>query len=489
MLSAINKPVMRTGSGNGVVIPGRSAPLDLAWVDRFIASIRPYVRVRERDSLLIKMPNQAYRLNETGVMVLGRLLEGGTVADLLAEVGPGRADDIALFLVAVKRCLEGVLRETDHSPAVEPRPLTVNFSSLPVLAEVAVTGSCNLECVFCYAGCAGGASGRWQKAVMSGIQVRQVIDRIIDDAGVPSLSFTGGEPTLRRDLPELVAHASGRGMRVNLITNGTLVTAELAGALAAAGLASAQVSVEGATAATHDAVTGVSGSFKKSLEGIEHLRVAGIHVHANTTINRINIVESVKLPGFTARLGLKRFSMNLVIPSGSAAVNAGALVSYSEVAPVLREIILASERSGVEFMWYSPTPLCIFNPVIHGLGNKGCSACDGLLSIDPTGEILPCSSCDDPVGNMLADGFSASWESRKSWMYRSKSLAHPSCRECDSFAVCHGGCPLYWRHFGFGELSEARSLPAAEKPEFAVAGDSVAGCGEAMATISPGTTQ
>ncbi|MHB0915928.1 MAG: radical SAM protein [Thermoleophilia bacterium] len=475
MPATIKKPAAGRRAGSAASVPGRTAPLDLSWVDGFIASIRPYVRVREQDSLLIKMPNQAYRINSTGVKVLGRLLEGGTVGDLLAEVGSSRADDIALFLLAVKRCLEGDLRETDRSAAVEPQPLALNFSSLPVLAEIAVTGSCNLRCVFCYAGCAGGSAARRREAVMPGDKVRRAIDSILDDAGVPSLSFTGGEPTLRHDLPELVAYAAGRGMRVNLITNGTLMTPELAAALAAAGLASAQVSIEGATVATHDAVTGVSGSFRKSLEGIERLRAAGIHVHANTTINRINIDECVEIPRLTAGLGLERFSMNLVIPSGSAAANIDALVRYSEVAPVLEEVIIASELRGVEFMWYSPTPLCIFNPVIHGLGNKGCSACDGLLSIDPAGDILPCSSCDDPVGNLLEDGFGASWDSRKSRMYRSKSLAHPSCPECDSFAVCHGGCPLYWRHFGFGELTEARGLPAADRPAFALAGESAPG--------------
>lgn len=459
MLSLIKKVTGQNG-GSGQRPDRGTTPPDLAWVDGFIANIRPYVHVREADGVMIKMPNQAFHLNDTGARILHSLLSGDTVADLLGAIGPGKAADVGRFIFAVKRCLAGDLLDTDPSPAIVARPLTINFSPLPVLAEIAITDRCNLKCVFCYAGCpAGGGAGH--KGQLSYAEIRRLIDRIREDAGVPSVSFTGGEPTLRSELPELVGYATGRGMRVNLITNGTLMTRELAGALASAGLASAQVSIEGTTMATHEAITGVPGSFARSVAAVGHLRRAGIHVHANTTINRINLAECVELPGFTAGLGLDKFSMNLVIPSGSAAVNTAALVRYREVGPVLAAVIAASEKHSVEFMWYSPTPLCLFNPVIHGLGNKGCSACDGLLSIDSTGAILPCSSCADPVGNLLEEEFQPLWASAKAVSYRMKTLAHPRCRDCDNFAVCHGACPLYWQHFGFDELRAARGFPAA----------------------------
>jgi radical SAM protein with 4Fe4S-binding SPASM domain len=106
-------------------------------------------------------------------------------------------------------------------------------------------------------------------------------------------------------------------------------------------------------------------------------------------------------------------------------------------------------------MWYSPTPLCIFNPIIRGLGNKGCAACDGLLSVDSSGDVLPCSSFADPVGNILEQDFREIWDSPRARSYRHKELAHPVCQKCDNLNACHGACPLYWRHFGYGEL-EAR---------------------------------
>jgi radical SAM protein with 4Fe4S-binding SPASM domain len=288
---------------------------------------------------------------------------------------------------------------------------------------------------------------------MSTAEVKEVLRRIRLDAKVPSVSFTGGEPTLRDDLCELVAFARELDFRINLITNGTRMSRRLARRLARAGLHSAQVSLEGTTAAAHEVITGVRGSFRRSVEAVAHLERAGIGVHTNTTLNLRNLGEAPLLPRFVRRkLGRERLSMNLVIPSGTAAAAEGLLLRYSEVGPVVEEVMAASEAAGVEFMWYSPTPLCIFNPIIHGLGNKGCSACDGLLSVDARGDVLPCSSFPEPVGNLLEQDFARIWHSSRAADLRQKSLAYGSCRDCDSFAACHGACPLYWRHFGFGEL-------------------------------------
>jgi radical SAM protein with 4Fe4S-binding SPASM domain len=105
-------------------------------------------------------------------------------------------------------------------------------------------------------------------------------------------------------------------------------------------------------------------------------------------------------------------------------------------------------------MWYSPTPVCLFNPVAHGLGNKGCAACDGLLSVSPAGEVLPCSSWPEPVGSLLDEPFHAVWNTARGAWIRDKKSAPEGCDACEDFALCQGACPLYWRHFGFAELQE-----------------------------------
>lgn len=429
--------------------------VQLAWVDEFIRNVAPYIFVREEDRVLIKRPNMAQKLNAKGAAVLKALVDGKSIREVLDAEGrdPQRVHDISLFLHEVRRFVEGTLDEGHLSHAVEVRPLDLNFSALPILSEVAVTYRCNLKCAFCYAGCNCTANPVGSDREMTTDEVRTVLDRIRRQAKVPSVSFTGGEATMRADLPELVAHARSLDLRVNLITNGTLVTPSLAGTLAASGLDSVQVSLEGTTAATHEKVTAACGSFARTVAAVGHFKAVSVHVHTHTTINRENLNECVAMPRFVRdELGLTKFSMNLVIPTGSAAINDRLVVRYSEIGPVLERILDESRRCGVEFMWYSPTPMCLFNPIPAGLGNKGCSACDALLSVAANGDVIPCASYDESLGNLLRQSATEIWDSDRARKFRAKFLAHPRCRACEDFAACNGACPLYWRHLGFGEI-------------------------------------
>ena len=131
---------------------------------------------------------------------------------------------------------------------------------------------------------------------------------------------------------------------------------------------------------------------------------------------------------------------------------------YRDTGAHLERILAASRAAGVEFMWYSPVPMCMFNSITHGLGNKGCSACDGLLSVGANGDVLPCASYNDSVGNLRRQDFADIWQSEKAAMYRDKLLAHPDCQQCEHFAICNGACPLYWRKMGFHELYELKGI-------------------------------
>jgi len=290
---------------------------------------------------------------------------------------------------------------------------------------------------------------------MSTSEVRRVLRIIREEAQAPSVSFTGGVPALRADLAELVSYArQDLGLRVNLITNGTLIDAALARRLSDAGLNSAQASLESPDERVHDALTRSPGSYRLTIEAISHLRACDVPVHTNTTINRANMHTVTAMPALVRNLGLERFSMNLVIPMGDSRFAGDLNLRYPEVPHLILEIQQQAKRHHVEFLWYSPTPLCIFNPIQHRLGNKGCAACDGLLSVSPSGDVLPCSSWPEPVGNLLRDEFRQVWESARGRWLREKQFAPPLCRGCQDFPACQGGCPLYWRHFGHEELRE-----------------------------------
>ncbi|MHC4852216.1 MAG: radical SAM protein, partial [Planctomycetota bacterium] len=447
-----------TATGAGAAIE-REVPVpelpDLSWVDEWVSNVRDHIYVREEDSVFIQRPNRAFHLNPQGVAMMKLLLSGQSIQQVLA---PYRGSvqvwrDTEQFLLDVRKLLKEGLDDTYESSAVDKVPFDMEFSEYPVLSEVAVTYRCNARCQFCYAGCNCTTNPVGNDREMTLDEVKAVLQKIKQQAKVPSVSFTGGEATIRKDLPEMVRYARSLGMRVNLITNGILSTQELVDKLVDAGLNSVQVSIEGTTGRTHDLVTQILGAFEKSCAAVHRYRDAGVHVNTNTTINRLNLEEVRVFPEFVNReLSIKQFSMNLMIPTGTAALDESLAVRYDQLGPVLEEILACSRREGVEFKWYSPTPMCIFNPILHGLGNKGCSACDGLISVGADGEVLPCASYDEPVGSLLDNSFDTIWHGEKARSFRNKFLAHEICQSCENFHICNGACPLYWRKMGFDEL-------------------------------------
>jgi len=433
-----------------------------SWVDDYFSHISPHFDVREKDLLLIILPNRAMKLNSTGFKVLKFMKEGGSFANLSAKIGDNddRRRELFHFLCDFRSLMTGCLGEGRGRKAVSIEQYSGSFNTLPVLSEIAVTYRCNLKCRFCYAAC-GCQRKDGDASEMSTKEILKILKVIRNDAKVPSVSFTGGEPLLRNDLEELVSGAKNIGLRVNLITNGTLLAGnDRAERLHKAGLNSAQVSLEGPTAEIHDNLTEIPGSFEKTMSGISSLKKAGIHVHTNTTINSKNSNHLVDIVRTVSKLGMKRMSMNMVIPTGSA-VNSNLQVSYSEIWPVIEPVRNETRRLGIDFMWYSPTPMCIFNPLAEGFGNKSCAACDGLLSVAPNGDVLPCSSYPQSVGNLLRQPFSEVWNSASSVFFRKKEYAPGECDGCGKFAACAGACPLYWSAMGTAELFGRRKHAAA----------------------------
>lgn len=441
------------------MIDSPDSEIVFTWVDDYIGRIRPHFEVRPADELLIVMPNKAVRLNRSGLAILKFLKDGGGIDSVLGKIGPDaqRRRELHYFLCDFRSLMTGCLREGTGRKAVETVPPRPYFSELPVLSELALTYRCNLRCRFCYAACSCRAAEGGEE--LSTADVKRLLGIIRREAQVPSISFTGGEPMLREDIEELIAAAGEAGLRTNLITNGTRVTPARAAAMKAAGLASAQVSLEGPTAAVHDALTSVPGSFEQTLAGLAALRQAGVHVHTNTTINAMNAASLEALVDFVADLGMERLSANLVIPSGSAA-DLSIQVTYTQVGEHVEAMRRRARARGVEFMWYSPTPLCLFNPLARGLGNKSCAACDGLLSISPRGDVLPCSSYPQPVGNLLTEPFERVWRGARSEFHRLKRHAPPQCIECGEFHTCTGACPLYWAAMGTAEIEGRAYAPA-----------------------------
>ena len=172
---------------------------------------------------MILRPNRVHYLNQTATEMLDALY-GQRSVDVAAVVAQA-AQRYAVPEAQVEQDLDALLQslsqvlkdQTGCAPAVKCTTFGSHPRTLPVLSEIALTYRCQNRCFFCYAS----APDRGRSVPeMTTAQVQAVLDKIVDQAQVPTVSFTGGEPTLRADLPELIAYARGRGLRANLITNG-----------------------------------------------------------------------------------------------------------------------------------------------------------------------------------------------------------------------------------------------------------------------------
>lgn len=437
--------------------PFRPDRIDTGWIDGFVREIRREIAVRDTDGLLIVLPNQCYRINRSGAALLKAVLGGAGIERVIRRIGdsPRTREAVFYFFADLAALISNDVPEPQRRFAIERRPFRRPFNTLPVLSEIALTYRCNLKCGFCYASC-GCRQGSADE--MTTGEVLSVLKKIKSEAQVPSVSFSGGEPTLRRDLLKLIGGATRLGLRVNLITNGTLIDAAFARRLARSGLASAQVSIEATDSEIHDRLVGQTGAFAASVAAVRALQSAGVFVHTNTTLNRLNFDNAVSLPAFVKGLGLSRFSMNFMIPGGlEGVVGAKLRVKYSELPKKIEELRLAGRAAGVRFLWYAPIPHCIYNPVRHGLGNKSCAACDGLLAVNPSGDVLPCSSHPEIIGSLLRHPFAAIWNAERAVHFREKKYMPAECDGCGQAALCQGACPLYFGVVGTGELTEAQN--------------------------------
>ena len=148
-----------------------------------------------------------------------------------------------------------------------------------------VTRRCNLHCIHCYAK----AENKEFANELSTKEGKALIDDLAA-FGCPVILFSGGEPLIRKDLPELSEYAASKGIRVVISTNGTLINKEMARLLKKVGVSYVGVSIDGMEE-VHDRFRGVKGAFRAALSGIKYCQEAGIKTGIRFTISRINFRE------------------------------------------------------------------------------------------------------------------------------------------------------------------------------------------------------
>ena len=173
-----------------------------------------------------------------------------------------------------------------------------------------ITRQCNLKCIHCYAQ----AKATLQENELSTEEGKQVLDDL-SAMGVPVILFSGGEPLMRKDLPELAEYAVKKGMRAVISTNGTLIDRDTARTLKDIGLSYVGISLDGMKP-INDKFRGVDGAFDAALDGIRNSQAAGIKVGLRFTINRFNVEDMPEIFDLLEKMDIPRICFYHLVYSG-----------------------------------------------------------------------------------------------------------------------------------------------------------------------------
>lgn len=196
-----------------------------------------------------------------------------------------------------------------------PRLSSADLHSSPLLVFYEVTQACDLACQHCRA-C---AQAEADPAELTSEQSRWLIDQLTEFPMPPMLVLTGGDPLKRSDIFSLIRYAVQSGLDVSITPSATpLVTRAAIHRLAEVGVSRLAISIDGADAETHDAMRGVAGSFRRSLEILQDAQAAGLDTQINTTLSPHNLDQIERMAELADQLGVSMWSIFFLVPVGRA---------------------------------------------------------------------------------------------------------------------------------------------------------------------------
>ena len=308
----------------------------------------------------------------------------------------------------------GLLSLSDYAPEMTaPHRMDLMVSAM----EKDGGWHCNQKCLHCYA--AGQPMGETPE--LSTEQWKTAL-ALLRKANIPQVTFTGGEPTLRSDLVELVQAAAWFVTRLN--TTGRLLTPELCAGLYEASLDSVQVTLYSAEGNIHNQLVGTNG-FNDTVQGIRHAVEAGLIVSVNTPLCSLNTHYAETLR-FAHSLGVRYATCSGLIPSGSACgqESRATALTPEQLTDILRQAVDTAEELGMELDFTSPGWLD--EETLRSLGLNlipSCGACLSNMAVTPDGKVVPCQSwlSDEPLGDLLHDDWADIWNSPRCAAIRAES--------------------------------------------------------------------
>ncbi len=284
---------------------------------------------------------------------------------------------------------------------------------------------CNQKCIHCYA--AGQTLSDEEE--LSTDDWKKILDKC-REVGIPQVTFTGGEPTMREDLFELIAYARWFISRLN--TNGIKLTEEYCRKLHEAELDSVQITFYSCDPDIHNKLVGAE-QFKNTAAGIDNALNEGLSVSINTPLCTLNS-DYLSTLKYLHERGVIYVTCSGMIMTGNAVKEASESMQLTgpELEDILREAVAYCNENGMEIAFTSPGWISrhVFEEL--NIPSPSCGACLSNMAITPGGNVVPCQSwlSDKPLGNMLRDDWENIWNC-------------PACAEHRYYSAdMTGECPL-----------------------------------------------
>ena len=401
---ADNEPFLLLLNGSRLV------PLNLSWailLANFMDRLEPFAGVEITES-------------DWNAMAAGAVAETHKTYPFTSK--ERLSDDLATMIRSLVAIARGQEPEAEVAPLTlgEYAPEMTAPHRMDLMVSAMTRGGawhCNQKCLHCYAA----GQPLSDTPELTTAQWKEILAKL-RAANVPQVTFTGGEPTLRADLVELVDAAQWFVTRLN--TNGRLLTPELCRRLYEASLDSVQVTLYSHDPAIHNALVGAEG-FDDTVTGIRNAVAAGLSVSVNTPLCSLN-TDYAATVRFVHELGVRYVTCSGLIPSGSAegAESRATRLTEEQLTDVLRRAVTAAEELEMEMDFTSPGWLK--EETLRSLGLTlvpSCGACLSNMAIAPDGGVIPCQSwlSSQPLGNMLTDDWDKIWQSQRCAAIRAKS--------------------------------------------------------------------
>ena len=260
-----------------------------------------------------------------------------------------------------------------------------------------ITYRCNEKCIHCYLD---NPKEQTKVGELTLDDYKRIIDEIAD-MGCLSVLVTGGEPTLRKDFLEICSYIVSKGMLLDVFTNALNISDDIFDTLCALKVNSVSFSLYGGTAAFHDSITRIPGSFDKSLKNIMAFKCVGVDVYVKTVLFRNHFDEFLALRRLGRRLNLRVNESTLIVGGHSGSKLSDMMLDEDD----FRKLYII-EREDRDKARMSIDPAKVYRDVegpICGAGHK-------FISINPFGEVFPCNSVDISVGNIRKSSVKDIWE-------------------------------------------------------------------------------